>query len=125
MPATAPLNRVDVWTIRTDTPVVRERLTAYRKLLSNDEARRVERYVQPDDGMRFVLGRAMARTMLSRNVDMKPRDWPFVIDEHGRPQLAMRPAHAPELRFNLTHTKGLVSCAVTVGREVGIDVEHI
>jgi 4'-phosphopantetheinyl transferase len=75
--------------------------------------------------MRFVLGRAMARTMLSRYVDMKPRDWPFVIDEHGRPQLAMRPAHAPDLRFNLTHTKGLVACAVTVGREVGIDVEHI
>ena len=125
MPVSPPQNRVDVWTIRTDDAVVRERLKAYRRLLSTDEVRRVERFVQPDDAMRFVIGRALARTMLSRYAAVQPRDWPFIIDSHGRPELAMRPAHAPDLRFNLTHTKGLVACAVTVGREIGIDVEHI
>jgi 4'-phosphopantetheinyl transferase len=125
MPVSAPQNRVDVWTIRTDDAVVRERLPAYRRLLAGDEAKRVERFVQPDDAMRFVIGRALARTMLSRYANVQPRDWPFIIDAHGRPELAMRPAHAPDLRFNLTHTHGLVACAVTVGRELGIDVEHI
>ena len=31
----------------------------------------------------------------------------------------------PDLRFNLSHTDGLIACAVTIGREVGVDVEHI
>jgi len=125
MPVPPPINRVDVWAIKTETPSVRDRLPAYRKLLSTEETRRIERYAVPDDGLRFLLGRALARTMLSRYTDVKPRDWSFVIDPHGRPELTMRPAHVPDLRFNLTHTTGLVACAVTVGREVGIDVEHI
>jgi 4'-phosphopantetheinyl transferase len=31
----------------------------------------------------------------------------------------------PDLRFNISHTEGLIACAVTIGREVGVDVEHI
>jgi len=125
MPVSAPQHRIDVWTTRTDEPGIRDRLPAYRRLLSNDEIRRAERIVHPEAGMLFVIGRALSRTMLSRYAAMQPRDWPFIIDAHGRPELAMRPAHVPDLRFNLSHTNGLVACAVTVGRELGIDVEHI
>jgi len=63
--------------------------------------------------------------MLSTFADVKPADWPLAIDDHGRPHLASRPSGTPDLRFNLSHTPGLVACAVTVGREVGVDVEHI
>ena len=31
----------------------------------------------------------------------------------------------PDLRFNISHTDGLIACAVTIGREVGVDVEHV
>jgi 4'-phosphopantetheinyl transferase len=125
MPASPPLDRIDVWTTRTDEPGVKDRVAAYRKLLSADESRRAERIVHGEAATLFVVGRALARTMLSRYAAVQPRDWPFIIDAHGRPELAMRPAHVPDLRFNLTHTSGLVACAVTIGREVGIDVEHI
>jgi 4'-phosphopantetheinyl transferase len=125
MPVAPPQNRIDVWMTRTEEAVVRDRVDAYRKLLSPDESRRAERFVHPGPAMLFVVGRALARTMLSRYAAVQPRDWPFTIDGHGRPELAMRPAHVPDLRFNLTHTNGLVACAVTIGRELGIDVEHI
>lgn len=125
LPASPPLHQVDVWAAETDAPGIQARLSAYRGLLSADEARRAERFLQPDDAARFVIGRTLARTMLSRYADVAPRDWPFVIDDHGRPELSERPPGAPDLRFNLTHTAGLVACAVTVGREVGVDVEHI
>ena len=36
----------------------------------------------------------------------------------------VRPCQSP-LRFNLSHTRGLVACAVTRGQEVGVDVEDI
>jgi 4'-phosphopantetheinyl transferase len=125
MPVPAPQNRIDVWTMRVDDGSVSDRLPAYRQLLSHDEARRAERISHAETATLFVVGRALSRTMLSRYAAVAPRDWPFIIDSHGRPELAMRPAHVPDLRFNLTHTKGLVACAVTVGREIGIDVEHI
>lgn len=116
---------VHVWTTDTEAAEVQQRLEAYRSLLSADEARRVERFVHHDDAARFMIGRALARTMLSRYADVPPRDWPIVVDGHGRPELAERPADTPDLRFNLSHTVGLVACAVAVGREVGVDVEHV
>ena len=44
---------------------------------------------------------------------------------HGRPEILDAPPGTPDLRFNISHTDGLIACAVTIGREVGVDVEHI
>ena len=119
------LDRVMVWTVRQDAPVVRTRLDSYLALLTDDERQRRQRLALAADRERFVLGRALARTMLSRYADVAPRDWPIAIDERGRPLLQSRPRGAPDLRFNLSHTPGLIACAMTIGREVGVDVEHI
>ena len=116
---------VHVWVVRQDAPAIRDRLASYARLLTPDEQQRAQRFLHWADRERFVLGRALARTMLSEYVEVKPADWQFVIDNHGRPQLASRPPGGPDLRFNLSHTPGLVACAVTAGREVGVDVEHI
>ena len=63
--------------------------------------------------------------MLSRYAAVAPADWAFIANVHGRPELLDRPRGVPDLRFNLSHTEGLIACAVTIGREVGVDVEHI
>jgi 4'-phosphopantetheinyl transferase len=115
---------VIVWTVREDARAVQERLRAYEAILPGDEQQRAQRFIQEGDRTRFVLGRVLTRTMLSRFGTLAPREWPITIDERGRPQL--QPTHAaPDLRFNLSHTPGLVACAVTIGREVGVDVEYI
>jgi 4'-phosphopantetheinyl transferase len=116
---------VRVWVVRQDAPEVQSRLPSYERLLTADELQRARRFMQAGDRERFLIGRALARTMLSQFADVKPADWHFAIDDHGRPHLASRPSGAPDLRFNLSHTPGLIACAVTVGREVGVDVEHI
>jgi 4'-phosphopantetheinyl transferase len=104
---------------------VQARLDLYRSLLTGDEVHRARRFLRAEDEARFVIGRALARTMLSAFAPVGPRAWTFVIDEHGRPVLATLPDGAPDLRFNLTHTDGLIACAVTIGREVGVDAENI
>jgi len=114
-----------VWTAAPDRPEIIDRFDRYRSLLTEDEARRAERFVHFKDIALFVVGRALAKTMLSTYARVRPHDWCFEIDHHGRPNLADRPAGVPDLRFNLTHTAGLVACAVAVGREVGVDVERI
>lgn len=63
------------------------------------------------------------RTTLSRYSATPPEDWRFVLGEHGCPAIA--PEQNPsELRFNLSHTTGLIVLAVTRGRDVGVDVEY-
>ena len=111
--------------MRHDAPEVQARLRAYESVLTDEQRRRAQRYLHEADRARFVIGRALARTMLSRFAEVAPRDWPIVIDEHGRPQLRDQTTGAPDLRFNLSHTDGLVACALTVGREIGVDVENI
>lgn len=91
-------------------------------LLSPDEAARGERYLLPKSRLEHLVARALVRTTLSRYADVAPRDWFFRQNQHGRPDVD-GPAGAPPLRFNLSHTDGLVACAVVLERELGVDVE--
>jgi 4'-phosphopantetheinyl transferase len=93
--------------------------------LTADETARCERFWQEADRARFLIARAMVRTMLSHYVAVPPQAWRLRIETHGRPEIDNLPAGAPDLRFNLSHTDGLVACAVTVGRDVGVDVEYV
>jgi 4'-phosphopantetheinyl transferase len=124
MPQSPPVDCVQVWTALPD-PAQSGRLAYYRSLLTRDERERCDRFVQDADRLRFLLARALVRTMLSEYVAIPPGDWRFRIEEYGRPEVAELPAGAPDLRFNLSHTPGLVACAVTVGRAIGLDVENV
>jgi 4'-phosphopantetheinyl transferase len=53
-----------------------------------------------------------------------PNELSFHIGEHGRPEIA-GPSRALALRFNLSHTRGLVACGVACGHDIGVDVERI
>jgi 4'-phosphopantetheinyl transferase len=125
MSAPPPLDRVHVWTATTDNAAKGARLPHYRALLSADEVERCDRFWKDDDRARFLIARAMIRTLLSRYVPIAPREWRFRIESYGRPEVAELPPGAPDLRFNLSHTDGLVACAITVGRDVGVDVENV
>jgi 4'-phosphopantetheinyl transferase len=120
-----PLNAVHVDLVHTDSVDASTHQEAYRALLSSDELERMSRLIFERDRRRFLLTRALVRTMLSRYASVPPAQWAFVANVHGRPEISARPRGVPDLRFNLSHTDGLIACAVTIGREVGVDVEHI
>lgn len=121
-----PLRSVHVDLVLTDNPQALARLDQYLTLLSPDEHQRMARFVFERDRHRFLLTRALARTMLSRYAAVvPPAAWQFTANIHGRPEILNRPAGVPDLRFNISHTDGLIACAVTIGREVGVDVEHV
>ena len=83
------------------------------------------RFVFERDRRSFLITRALVRTTLSRYAAVPPAEWAFIANVHGRPEILDRPRGVPDLRFNLSHTEGLIACAVTIGREVGVDVEHV
>ena len=99
-------------------------LAGFEALLAPEECERHRRYRFAKDRDLFLLARGMVRLVLARYAGVDPASWRFATGPHGKPEVAA-PADHEALRFNLTHTDGLVACAVAVGREVGIDAEDL
>lgn len=118
-----PERVVHVLTVLQDDPDVRASLDRYRTLLNEDERAREARFHFDADRERFVIGRALTRVQLSRFLGGDPRSWPLVTNHYGRPELAA-PVPTP-IGFNVSHTPGLVACAVTATPDVGVDVEYV
>lgn len=97
---------------------------AAHDLLSGSERARCRRLRFEEDRVSFIVAHALLRTALSRYAADGPGEWRFATSGHGRPEIDA-PLTDPRLRFNLSHTRGLVACAVTLERDVGIDVERI
>jgi 4'-phosphopantetheinyl transferase len=96
----------------------------YDALLSEDERARQARFRFAGDRRRFLITRALVRTVLSRYAAVPPEAWVFSAGARGRPVIAAPPA-APALEFNISQSSELVMLGVTSGRALGIDVESI
>lgn len=97
-------------------------LTAYRELMTAEERKRQQRFSLERHRHQFLIARALVRTMLSRYSGVPPEQWRFSLNRYGRPEIASPGGLAP-LRFNLSHTGGIVVCAVALERDIGVDVE--
>jgi 4'-phosphopantetheinyl transferase len=95
----------------------------YRQLLSPAEIERLGEIGSARVRHQYLVTRALVRTTLSRYVAVRPEDWVFEISGGGRPEIASPSASG--LRFNLSHTRGVVACLVTDGIDAGVDVENI
>lgn len=114
-------DQVQVWSLsisRSEDPALPS-----LEILSQRERERAARFVQPRDRAAYVWAHTLLRDTLSRYADVPPADWRFETSESGKPRLAA--AHDSRLSFSLTHTRGLVACAVGVDCEVGVDVEAL
>src|SRR5438552_654126 len=96
-----------------------ERLHAeYRELLTAKERAQEPRFYFARDRRRYLVTRALVRTVLSRYVGVEPRDWIFTANSYGRPSLMNAPGW--ELSFNISHTHSLIVLGVTKRRELGV-----
>ena len=92
--------------------------------LSEAERARAARFHHLSDKWEFVLGRLMARTLLAARTGVAPRAFAFGENAHGRPEIAS-PALDSPLRFNLSHSGGIVACVLGASKQVGVDVERL
>jgi 4'-phosphopantetheinyl transferase len=112
---------VDLWYALTSAAADSELLGRYRELLPEDERASERRFALEKDRQRWLIARALLRTVLSCYAERDPRRWVFVRSALGKPRLA-EPVDVP-LSFNLSHTGGMVACAVASGHELGVDAE--
>ena len=92
-----------------------------RRFLSDDERQRSARFRFDRHRRDYVVAHALLRRMVSEHRDIRPADCRFVTAATGKPALA----DDPGLTFSLTHTDGLVACAVADGHPVGVDAEPV
>ena len=113
---------VSVWFRSTDHLGARDVVDA-EGTLSAAERARADRFRFPDDRREYVVAHDLLRRCLSRHDPTKPQAWQFDEGPHGR--LFVRPDRGqPPLFFSLTHTRGLVACAISREETVGVDVER-
>lgn len=86
--------------------------------LSQAERARTERFRKPDDRRDYLVAHDLVRRSLSRYAPVPPDAWVFTADPFGKPTIK-----DSRLSFSLSHTHGLVACAITDGYRVGVDVE--
>lgn len=119
------LSGIDIWYLKLDRSVEPHDLSpAQLSVLSADEHLRASQYPSKRDATLFLASRILLRTSLSQYAKFSPELWTFGVTSTGRP-LINSPDHEPQYHFNLSHTDGMVVCAISRIQEIGIDVENV
>lgn len=87
-------------------------------LLSTAERERLGSYKSRAAATRFVVTRALVRSVLAPQLRCAPADIPITVTDLGKPVVA------GDVHFNVSHSGDLVLLAVSGERAVGIDVER-
>ena len=116
---------IHLWLTFPDEISEPDLLNAYRALLSASEKEQGMRFYFARDRHRYLVTRALVRTVLSRYIAVAPREWIFSADAYGRPHAVNKAAVECSLSFNISHTQGLIVLGVAKGRSLGVDVENI
>ena len=94
---------------------------AHSSILDDDEQRRWRRYQSAEARALFVVAHVATRHVLSHAHGRDPASWRFERGAHGRPEIIGGP---PGVRFNLSHTDGMIALLLHGDADHGVDVEH-
>jgi 4'-phosphopantetheinyl transferase len=116
-------DEVAVWYALTEGTTGRECADVLARLGEVERARCAALLFE-EDRVSFTFAHALLRTALSHHAGADPGEWRFRATASGRPEIDA-PASHRHWRFSLSHARGLVACAVTRERDVGVDAERI
>ena len=92
----------------------------FASLLDAAEIERAGRYRFESDRRRFASAHGQVRLILGALLGIEPAALVFEQNPYGKPFVPDCP-----VRFNLSHSSGMGLLAVTLGQEVGVDIEVI
>ncbi len=118
-----PGGHIDLWYSYLDRITNPLQLDQYYELLSAMERDRLARFRPERVRKEYLVARALVRCVLSHYTDVPPHRWNFIAENHGKP--VVQSPWEGYGAFNLSHSSGLVICAVAAGGQVGADVESL
>jgi 4'-phosphopantetheinyl transferase len=114
-------NEIHVWRCFLDQPELQ--IDALARTLTDDEAKRAERFHFQRDRLHFIAARGVLRVILGQYLGSDPADVRFIYGRNGKPSLAGE--KEARICFNVSHSHGLALYAFTYDRKIGVDVEYI
>jgi len=116
------INYIDVWWSRVDLPatVIRQ----YAGTLSQQEKQRAERFTFADKYDEYVVTRGLLRKALAHVLGEKPGAFEFEYTLSNKPYLP-RKYDDKVISFNASHSHGQALVAISIDRNIGIDIECI
>jgi 4'-phosphopantetheinyl transferase len=97
-----------------------ELFPSLRADLSDDEIAAAQRFIFERHQLLYAYSHAFLRRILGRSLNRTPREIAIIGNRNERPELADR-----ALRFNLSHTAGLVLIGITASADIGVDAESL
>lgn len=118
-------SEIHLWLASYDEIADEELHARYRALLDAAERQQEPRFYFAKDRRRYLVTRALVRTVLSRYMAIDPVDWMFSANAYGCPQIANDGARDSQITFNVSHTHCLIVLGVARRRALGVDVENV
>ena len=109
-----------VWILPVDVPA--DVAAAYREVLDEGERARAAAFLNPRDRQRFTVAHGALRILAGRELKTRPGALTWAPGRHGKPELT--PPWSG-LHTSLSHSQDMVAAAVSTGRPVGIDIQHL
>jgi 4'-phosphopantetheinyl transferase len=117
----SPLDQsIHLW--HTTVVADRHRASSIRWQLTKDELDRADRFKFEDLQWRFAQRRALLRQILAIYVDVPPEELRFRYNARGKPFLEST-SNERGIEFSMSHSKDRMIVAVTLGRDIGADIE--
>lgn len=115
---------IHIWIARAEH-IALHRDVALRELHTLERAR-FGTFLSEPAALEFLTGRFLLRRLLSSyDSSHSPSEWVFETNQFGKPVLHRDTPERSTLSFNVSHSKGVVACAIAKGIELGVDVERI
>ena len=114
-------SEVHIWAMPLDGNGLYEH--AFRGLLSPGEAAQADRFRLQPSRSRYIAARGGLRVLLGRYLNCDPTVLEFAYGPRGKPSLGSAWSESG-LRFNVSHSGSCALYAFTVGRNIGVDLEH-
>ncbi len=113
-------DEIHLWICKPEGCHSKELLNRYNALLTLEEKQKQQKFLFEKDRHSALVTRAFVRDLLSHYADVQASEWRFKKGEYGKPEIINPPI---PLRFNLSHCKDMIVCAVTLNHDIGCDVE--
>lgn len=114
--------KVHLWKMRLNRTAAEIQLL--QQNLAPDELARGKRFFYERDRRRFTAARGQLRAILGRHLGIRPSELTFSYGAGGKPFFEHSTSVA-SVKFNLSHSGEVALLAVTLDREIGVDLEQI
>ena len=111
---------VHIWNFDLDK--INSQMERLKKILSNDELVRANKFHFDTDKDRFICSRGLLRILLGIYADIPSNQINFAFNEYGKPYLLID-QNNNDLHFNLSHSKNFMSVGFVKNALIGVDVE--